>query len=59
MTTAQEMTGARTMAGAGEATGARDRATAVLVTADWLEEHLADPGVRVVEVDVSRAGYDE
>lgn len=29
-----------------------------LVDAAWLEEHLADPGVRVVEVDVSPAAYD-
>jgi thiosulfate/3-mercaptopyruvate sulfurtransferase len=25
----------------------------------WLAEHLEDPGVRVVEVDVSRAAYDQ
>ena len=25
----------------------------------WLVEHLGDPGVRVVEVDVSRAAYDQ
>ncbi|MGO9077988.1 MAG: sulfurtransferase [Streptosporangiaceae bacterium] len=30
----------------------------VLVTPQWLEEHLHDPALRVVEVDVSRAGYD-
>lgn len=30
-----------------------------LVSADWLEEHLHDPGVRVVEVDVSPKGYAE
>ena len=29
-----------------------------LATAQWLEEHLHDPRVRVVEVDVSPAGYD-
>ncbi len=28
-----------------------------LVSADWLAEHLRDPGVRVVEVDVSPAAY--
>jgi thiosulfate/3-mercaptopyruvate sulfurtransferase len=33
------------------------RAT-VLVTPQWLEEHLHDPGVRIVEVDVSPAAYD-
>jgi thiosulfate/3-mercaptopyruvate sulfurtransferase len=40
---------------------ARDRGTAadVLVSADWLEAHLQDPAVRVVEVDVSRLAYDE
>jgi thiosulfate/3-mercaptopyruvate sulfurtransferase len=31
----------------------------VLVSADWLEAHLQDPAVRVVEVDVSRPAYDE
>ena len=30
----------------------------VLVTPQWLEEHLHDPALRVVEVDVSRAAYD-
>jgi thiosulfate/3-mercaptopyruvate sulfurtransferase len=41
-----------------QAAGPRDRAD-VLVSADWLEAHLGDPAVRVVEVDVSRLGYDE
>jgi hypothetical protein len=31
----------------------------VLVSAEWLEAHLLDPAVRVVEVDVSRRAYDE
>jgi thiosulfate/3-mercaptopyruvate sulfurtransferase len=31
----------------------------VLVDAGWLESHLQDPAVRVVEVDVSRAAYDD
>jgi thiosulfate/3-mercaptopyruvate sulfurtransferase len=31
----------------------------VLVDADWVASHLDDPDVRVVEVDVSSAGYDE
>jgi thiosulfate/3-mercaptopyruvate sulfurtransferase len=31
----------------------------VLVSADWLQAHLQDPAVRVVEVDVSRLAYDE
>ena len=30
----------------------------VLVTPQWLEEHLSDPAVRVIEVDVSPAAYD-
>ena len=30
----------------------------VLVTLQWLEEHLRDPALRVVEVDVSPAAYD-
>jgi thiosulfate/3-mercaptopyruvate sulfurtransferase len=34
----------------------RDR---VLADAAWLAAHLADPAVRVVEVDVSRASYDD
>jgi 3-mercaptopyruvate sulfurtransferase SseA/pimeloyl-ACP methyl ester carboxylesterase len=34
----------------------RDR---VLVDPGWLEEHLDDPSVRVVEVDVSRAAHDQ
>lgn len=52
MTTAQEMTASGTTA--------RDSGTAdALVSAEWLEAHLHDPAVRVVEVDVSRAGYDE
>jgi thiosulfate/3-mercaptopyruvate sulfurtransferase len=32
---------------------------AVLADPDWLEAHLHDPAVRVVEVDVSRRAYDE
>jgi thiosulfate/3-mercaptopyruvate sulfurtransferase len=31
----------------------------VLVSPAWLDAHLHDPGVRVVEVDVSRRAYDE
>jgi thiosulfate/3-mercaptopyruvate sulfurtransferase len=30
-----------------------------LVDAKWVAGHLGDPGVRLVEVDVSRAAYDE
>jgi thiosulfate/3-mercaptopyruvate sulfurtransferase len=32
--------------------------TEVLVEPDWLEAHLGDPAVRVVEVDVSAAAYE-
>src|SRR4051794_38339506 len=32
--------------------------THALVQADWLEEHLEDPSVRVIEIDVSTASYD-
>jgi thiosulfate/3-mercaptopyruvate sulfurtransferase len=31
----------------------------VLVDAGWLEAHLTDPAVRIVEVDVSRAAHDQ
>jgi thiosulfate/3-mercaptopyruvate sulfurtransferase len=31
----------------------------MLVEPQWLQEHLHDPGLRVVEVDVSRVAYDE
>jgi thiosulfate/3-mercaptopyruvate sulfurtransferase len=31
----------------------------VLVDTAWLAKHLTDPAVRVVEVDVSRVGYDD
>jgi thiosulfate/3-mercaptopyruvate sulfurtransferase len=30
-----------------------------VVDVDWIAEHLGDPGVRLVEIDVSRAAYDE
>jgi thiosulfate/3-mercaptopyruvate sulfurtransferase len=33
--------------------------TGALVRPQWLQEHLHDPGLRVVEVDVSPAAYDE
>jgi thiosulfate/3-mercaptopyruvate sulfurtransferase len=33
--------------------------TDVLVEPAWLEAHLSDPNVRVIEVDVSPAAYDE
>lgn len=31
----------------------------VLVSTDWIAEHLADPKVRIVEVDVDTKSYDE
>jgi thiosulfate/3-mercaptopyruvate sulfurtransferase len=31
----------------------------VLVTTDWMEQHGKDPNVRIVEVDVDTAGYDQ
>jgi thiosulfate/3-mercaptopyruvate sulfurtransferase len=34
-------------------------AAGVLVSAEWLQAHLHDPAIRVVEVDVSRLAYDE
>ena len=30
-----------------------------LVSTDWVADHLADPGVRVVEVDVDTSSYDQ
>ena len=38
---------------------ARQPAAGALVDAAWLEAHLRDPAVRVVEVDVSRRAHDE
>ena len=31
----------------------------VLVTTDWVAQHAADTGVRVVEVDVDTTAYDQ
>ena len=31
----------------------------VLVDPEWLQAHLSDPRVRVVEIDVSAAAYDD
>src|SRR5690349_20791398 len=33
--------------------------TTVLVTTDWVAQHATDAGVRVVEVDVDTAAYDQ
>ena len=30
-----------------------------LVTTDWVAQHLTDPKVRIVEVDVDTKSYDE
>ena len=50
MKTASAIGGIRPRQGAG---------AGVLVDPAWLEDHLSDPHVRVVEVDVSPAAYDE
>ena len=34
-------------------------ASAVLVDASWIGEHLEDPGVRLIELDVSPAAYEQ
>ena len=31
----------------------------VLVSTDWLEDHLDDPNVRIIEVDEDTASYDK
>ena len=36
-----------------------DTSDGVLVDATWLQAHLSDPRVRVVEVDVSAAAYND
>jgi thiosulfate/3-mercaptopyruvate sulfurtransferase len=46
---------ARSRAGKGSAGYAR---ADVLVDSEWLEQHLRDPGVCVIEVDVSPAAYE-
>ncbi len=54
MKTASQTASQRAASGPGLATG-----DGVLADRRWLDAHLADPGVRVVEVDVSPAAYDE
>jgi thiosulfate/3-mercaptopyruvate sulfurtransferase len=49
----------KTASGSNTSTQTLDVDGGVLVTSGWLAEHLFDPGVRVVEVDVSRADYDK
>ncbi|MGB6574814.1 MAG: hypothetical protein WBF20_24295, partial [Trebonia sp.] len=50
MKTASLMDGATRLAGTGDG---------VLVDPEWLHAHLSDPRVRVVEVDVSPAAYND
>jgi thiosulfate/3-mercaptopyruvate sulfurtransferase len=49
----------KTASGSNASTQALDAGDGVLVTSEWLAGHLLDPTVRVVEVDVSRADYDQ
>ena len=42
---------------ADEATTRPGPATGMLVDPQWLDDHLLDPQVRVIEVDVSPAAY--
>ena len=35
------------------------KATNVLVSTDWVNEHLPDPSIRIAEVDVDTAAYDQ
>ena len=39
--------------------GPPDAESSHIVDVDWVAAHVGDPGVRLVEVDVSRAAYDE
>ena len=31
----------------------------VLVTSEWLAQHLTDPGLRIIEVDVDTSAYEQ
>ena len=44
---------------AADADASAEAGAGVLVDAGWLDAHLCDPAVRVVEVDVSRRAHDE
>ena len=44
---------------AADADASAEAGAGVLVDAGWLDAHLRDPAVRVVEVDVSRRAHDE
>jgi thiosulfate/3-mercaptopyruvate sulfurtransferase len=48
-----------TMAGNASPDSGRSVQTSVFVDQDWLANHLDDPAVRVVEVDVSRAAFSQ
>jgi thiosulfate/3-mercaptopyruvate sulfurtransferase len=48
----------KTASGSNASTQALEAGDGVLVSSEWLAGHLSDPAARVVEVDVSRAGYD-
>ena len=39
--------------------GGHDAPGGVLVSTDWVKQHLGDPAIRVVEVDVDTAAYDQ
>ena len=39
--------------------GHHDYANSALVDADWAQEHLSDPNVRFVEVDVDTTAYEQ
>ena len=41
------------------ASRADDTGNGALVDADWLTEHIDDPALRLIEVDVSRVAFDE
>src|SRR5450759_4665732 len=38
---------------------AQNQASNVLVTTDWVSQHLSDPAVKIAEVDVDTAAYDQ
>jgi 3-mercaptopyruvate sulfurtransferase SseA len=49
----------KTTSGSSASTQALEAGDGVLVTSEWLAEHLSDPAARVIEIDVSRADYDQ
>ncbi len=58
-TTSDAKTGADPIATTAPAGQERGTASPVLVDARWLEGHLHDPGLRVIEVDVNPDAYNE